>query len=178
MERLLGRLSVGSTDLSAVLGASDGTTKGLDKILAIAGLKPHHTNVLYGCYLDHRLALIKLKGHLLLEFKPSITGQCQRYALQLVNGAVTALKNNAYKSVDCYKCGGDGLVNELTCARCSGIGKTSQKPKEYQLCNVSRSLWYKKESLAMRDLYVSMVSHLLQLDHELKQTITNYGRDS
>lgn len=178
MENILSKLSTGSTDLSAVLGGSSGKNKGLDKILAIAGLKRQHSNILFGCYLGQRLALVKLKGHLLLQFKPRFNGKCQKYALQLVSGAVTALKDNAYKSVDCYKCGGDGLHKELTCARCAGTGKTSQKPKEYQLCSLSRSLWYKKESQEIRDLYSDLVSYLLQLDHELKQVIAKNERDT
>lgn len=177
MEHLLGKLTAGSTDLSAVLGGSDGTTKGLDKILAISGLNQQQINVLYGCYLDQRLPLIKLKGHLLLEFKDRLDNH-YKHSLRLVNGAVNALKDDCYKMIDCYKCGGNGLVKELTCARCGGIGKASQKPKEYQLCGISRSLWYKKESKQLRELFADLVTYMLQLDTTLKQTVKSFELDS
>ena len=165
MEHLLSKLATGTANLGEITGSS-GTDKGLNKILGLKGLSRLHMNYIYGVYLGERMPLIKLRGYLSNKF--TLT---PNFEYKLVNGAIQALVTNSYRLVDCYKCDGTGVKSEEKCSRCAGIGQTAKKPKEYELCGVGRSLWYKKESAALREQYAQLVDHLLQIDHELRAAI-------
>ena len=111
MEQLIAKLAAGSPGFLVAQQGSTTTNKGLDKVLALAGLSDKHVNHLYGIYLDNRNAAIKIKGRLLFlagEWFPDIN---KVTLLKVVNGAFKALKTNAYKPVDCYKCDGVPLAD-------------------------------------------------------------------
>lgn len=172
MERLLSKLAAGTANLGEITGSSS-NSKGLDKILALKGLQRVHMNYIYGVYLGETLQLMKLKGYLALKFSLS-----PAFASKIISGAVQAIASNSYRLAECYKCGGTGLSKETKCLRCSGLGQTSKKPKEYQLCSIGRSAWYKKENQQIREQYIMLVDHLLQLDSELRSAIAKNNRDN
>jgi hypothetical protein len=172
MENLLKKLATGTANLGEITG-SGGTSKGLNKILALKGLSRLHMNYIYGIYLGERMPLIKLKGYLSNKFNIA-----SDHKLKLVNGAVEAIASNSYRSVDCYKCGGSGVNHEVKCARCSGTGQAAKKPKEYELCGLGRSFWYKKENILLRSQYADIVDHLFQIDNDLRAAIKQNGSDT
>jgi len=177
MERLITKIAAGTSDFDSISSGSS-TNKGLDKLLALAGISQAHTNLLFGAYLGQRREQIKLKGYLLLRKDQWFTGSNEIHSLKLVNGAVSAITNNSYKSVECYKCAGTGVIKSQACTKCLGIGQTAQKPKEYQLCGFSRSLWYKKEYKHLRDSFTGLIDMLLVLDGELRKSIAINNRDN
>ncbi|MBO9492086.1 hypothetical protein J7384_17120 [Endozoicomonas sp. G2_1] len=179
MEKLLTKLATGSAKLEAT-GSSTSTKASLDKVLNIKGISITHNNYLYAIYLDDRIATIKLKGHLLIVSNDWLEQHDDKQRLKLINGAIEALKTNAYQSVDCYKCNGSGRVNESEsdCDRCKGIGSVAKKPKAYQLCGFHRSYWYRKDNTQLREVFDRLVNKLFKLDNEVRAAIAKNERDN
>jgi len=155
MEHIIKKLCLSAAELEPTSRQSLGITNGLDRITAFHGIPSSHINFIYALFLDDRGAKVKLRAHLLSKCK--LAGEHKRYSLNVVLGAIKAFESNDYRVVDCYKCKTKG------CDRCGGTGRTSKKPKEYEICNVERSTWYNKSMTDVRASYQHLYELLAQM---------------
>lgn len=138
---------------------------GLDKLSALKGLGRIQIHFLYAMFLDERASLIALRAYLSAVPELQLPSDLKHHQLKIINGAIKAMHSNGYREVMCYKCKGKG------CERCGHTGKTAKKPKEYQLCNFERTAWYNKKNSAVREMYLTIVDHLYQIQSDVARAI-------
>jgi hypothetical protein len=164
MEHIIKKLCLSAAELEPTSRQSLGITNGLDRITAFHGIPSSHINFIYAIFLDDRPARVKLRAHLLS--KCQLVGEHKKYSLKVVLGAIKAFESNDYRVVDCYKCKAKG------CDRCGGTGRTSKKPKEYEICNVERSTWYNHSMTDVRDSYKNLYDILSRMEITIQDKVS------
>ena len=160
MEHIIKKLALSASEFDSMSTGSLGTTKGLDRLTAFKGIPSSAINFIYAIYLEDRLARIKLKAH--LNSKCTLSDKNKHYTLNIVNGAIKAYETNSYRVVECYKCKSKG------CSRCGNTGRTSKKPKEYEICNISRSTWHNHNLREVRAMYARLYDVLHNIEIDIK----------
>jgi|GEM_PF-2993700 len=170
MQNLIEKLTTKTSNVNFTTGNSLAINRGLAKLTDLHNLTQAQINFVFAMYLDEHIAYIRLKAHLVSTSK--LEGLHQKHVQKIVNGALTAYKLNSYRVVCCYKCKGSGK----DCQRCAGTGKTSKKPKEYELCHFNRSTWLNKSFTPVRTEYDRLYDVLQGYYSEInKITDTNSG---
>lgn len=165
MEQLINQLACKSVDLLATGGGSNDNL-GIGNVADLGlGLSGFQLNFLYAVYLDDEQARFILFDHLLNIATEQFSADTNRFKVQLCIGAINAMQRNIYRSVVCYKCGGDG------CVRCDGIGMKPMVKREYELCGISRNIWAKKQHKNLRLSFDILVNELLRIDADIRKIV-------
>jgi hypothetical protein len=173
MQSVIELLSVKSSKLDTNSRSTSSDNPSLDKLSILSHLSQVHIYYLFAVYIEERKSLLMLRAHLITKFK--LPRELLQHQLKVVNGALYACSTNAYRIVDCYKCKASGIKDDAGCKRCGGTGKTSKRPKVYEICNVDRNAWYGKNYALVREMYESIVDYLQQMDIEIRD-ITNKNK--
>ena len=161
MQNIIEKLTAKTSNTDFTTGQSLAINRGLAKLTDLHFLSQLQINFIFAMYLDERNALIRLRSHLISQAR--LNESHKKYLLKIVNGALTAYLSNSYRVVCCYKCKGRG--ND--CPRCEGTGNTSKKPKEYELCGISRGTWLNRGFAPVRKEYDRLYDVLHQIYTEI-----------
>jgi hypothetical protein len=142
-------------------------SNGLDKLTAITGLSSPQISLIFSVFLDSPKDIHEMNVHLKERYLClNESKKTKNNINKAVIGAFIAFKTNAYRVVECYKCKGKG------CNRCGNTGKTSKKPKSYELCGFPRGTWNNKSFDRIREAYNETYDYLIKLENEINQTVS------
>lgn len=175
MEKLIKKISAGHSN-EQFFGSNGLNKSGLDVLYELKGIEPLLIDYLFAIYIGNNNAKARMLATLLIKAIDMIDESKSHYGLKIASGALECVINNEYRAVDCYKCNATGIYKGEQCPKCNGIGKTSRKPKEYQLCNINRNTWWKKEHRDLRLTFDELVNYLFSLDGELRSAIGENSR--